>query len=235
MKIIAVIPARGGSKGIPEKNLSIIKNYTLIEWSIRIAQKTSEIDEVYVDTDNPKIYELAKSYGCIVPRLRPDHLSQDDTKIIDSLTNFLSIISSPKSSKNICVVLLQPTNPFRKSSEISNAIRLWYKYQGKKSIYTVCEPLQSPKDFIKFSKFKYWKPAFTRNFRITNRQDISKIWFISGSIYVFSHYFLLKKKAIVTRFSSKFIETDIISGVDIDTQLDLEIANALAKSFSLKC
>ena len=232
---IAVIPARKGSKGVDKKNLQVINDKTLVEWAISVAKKTPEISEIYIDTDCEEVAAISRKLNCLVPRLRPKELASDKTSIVESVKDFLELIISKNEANEICVVLLQPTSPFRAPNDISHAIHKWRLNNGTKSVYSVSSPIQSVKDMIKISKLGYWIPVIADDYKYTNRQDIEEVKFITGGIYVFSLHFIIKNNAIITEKKSVFIETDTLSGIDIDTYDDLKIARALAKYYSLSC
>jgi CMP-N,N'-diacetyllegionaminic acid synthase len=235
MRSIAVIPARKGSKGVYKKNLQVINGRTLVEWAISAAKKTPEITEIYVDTDCEDVAAMSRKHNCLVPRLRPKQLAGDNTLIVDSIKDFLELIINKNEANEICVVLLQPTSPFRTPTDISHAIGKWQLNNGTKSVYSVSNPIQSVKDMIKKTQLGFWTPVIADSFKYTNRQDIEGVKFITGGIYVFSLQFIVENNAIVTEKKSVFIETDMLSGIDIDSYDDLELARSLAKFYSLSC
>lgn len=122
-KILAVIPARGGSKGIPKKNIVEINGKPLINYTISSALESQYIDRVITSTDSEKIAEVAVRCGAEVPFLRPKNLAEDQSKIIDVLINLINQLSIEDDNFDY-IVLLQPTQPLRKSSHIDEAIKL---------------------------------------------------------------------------------------------------------------
>lgn len=122
-KIVAVIPARGGSKGIPEKNIVEINGRPLIDYTISAALESQYLDKVIVSTDSEKIAEIAVKCGAEVPFLRPQNLAEDQSKTIDVLINLIKQLSITDINFDY-IVLLQPTQPLRKSFHINEAIKL---------------------------------------------------------------------------------------------------------------
>ena len=124
IKYLAIIPARGGSKRLPRKNILLLQNKPLIYWSIDAALKTQYINEVIVTTDDIEIAEISKKYGAKVPFIRPNELANDTA---DSVSVVLHVIEYYKSQsvKIENIILLQPTSPLRTSEDISLAIELF--------------------------------------------------------------------------------------------------------------
>ncbi|WP_312627715.1 acylneuraminate cytidylyltransferase family protein [Scandinavium sp.] len=135
LKVLAIIPARGGSKRLPGKNKKMLHGKPMITWTIEAAMNASGISTVYVSTDDPEIAELSRAAGALVPELRPAHLSQDETSTIDVVKYIYG--------KNPCydaIAILQPTSPLRTSADIENAISLFIKNKASSVIsITECE------------------------------------------------------------------------------------------------
>ncbi len=137
LKYIAVIPARGGSKGIPQKNIKLINGKPMIAWSIEHALSATEIDRVIVSTDSEEIAKVAVKYGAEIPFLRPSHLSQDLSSTESVLLHALNWIEKEGILID-ALVLLQPTSPVRKSRSLSKAI-LQFEEDNADSLLSVCE------------------------------------------------------------------------------------------------
>jgi len=118
-KILAIIPARGGSKRLPNKNILPMGSKPLIAWSIESAKESKYVDDVIVSTDSQAIYDVAQKYGAHTPFIRPLELAQDDTRSIDVVIHALEFF---KKEKYDYVILLQPTSPLREASDIDGAI-----------------------------------------------------------------------------------------------------------------
>jgi CMP-N,N'-diacetyllegionaminic acid synthase len=141
-KFLAIIPARGGSKGIPNKNIMAICGKPLIAYTIEAGKKSKYIDEVVVSTDSDDIKEIAQKYGAKVPFLRPDELSNDSAKSIDLVLHAIDFYKSNNISYDY-VILLQPTSPLRTFMHIDEAVEKLIKYD-KTSLVSVCEAAENP-------------------------------------------------------------------------------------------
>lgn len=137
LSYLAIIPARGGSKGVPGKNLRPIAGRPLIAWSIAQALAVSEIGRVIVSTDSPEIAEVARAYGAQVPFLRPTELAQDTTPTEPVLVHALDWVAGQGHSPD-AVILLQPTSPVRKAGSLAAAIAR-FETSGADSLLSVCE------------------------------------------------------------------------------------------------
>ena len=127
MNIIAIIPARGGSKGVPKKNIRNFCGKPLIAWAIETALKSPRIDRVIVTTDDPEIAKVAKKYGAEVPFLRPKNLAQSTTQMEPVLKHTIEWLQKNENYKTDAIVLLMPPNPLRSVKQVGEAIELFLK------------------------------------------------------------------------------------------------------------
>lgn len=141
-KTLAIIPARGGSKGIPYKNIMNINGKPLIAYSIEAAKQSKYIDYILVSTDDDKIKEVSLQYGASVPFLRPEEISNDTAKSIDVVIHGINYLKESGEEFDY-VVLLQPTSPLRTSQDIDEAIEILIKNE-KESLVSVCEVEENP-------------------------------------------------------------------------------------------
>ena len=137
MNILAIIPARGGSKGIPKKNIRPFCGKPLIAYSIEAAKAAPSVSRVIVDTDSQEIADIAKKYGAEVPFLRPAEFATDTAKIIDSTEHLLKKLKEAEEYEPSHVLLLQPTSPMRTSDDIEKAVVLMAK-RGANNVISVC-------------------------------------------------------------------------------------------------
>ena len=222
--ILVVIPARGGSKGIPMKNIKPLNGKPLIEYSIEFALKNFKKEQVFVSTDHKDIQSVAQSRGINTPILRPKHLAQNDSSTYDVL---LDIIKQKKaegySYKRI--LLLQPTSPFRKIKHLSDILEL--DRPGIDMIVSVKESKANPYfNLFEEDKLGYLKQS--KQFNSPGRQYAPKVFEYNGSIYLMKISSLERNK--INEFSSvkKYIMSSAYS-LDLDTNLDWDFAEYILK------
>lgn len=161
-RVLAVIPARGGSKGLPNKNILLCAGRPLIEWTISAARSVDFIDDVVVSSDSKEIADIAQAAGALVPFKRPDNLATDNASIVDVLNHAWKTAGDYCGRAHDFVVLLQPTSPLRNSGHINSAINFYFKNRlsesdGLASVFSVgkkygwlmqSSPLDAP--YLKF-------------------------------------------------------------------------------------
>lgn len=220
--MIAIIPARGGSKGLPGKNVKNLNGKPLIAYTIEAALKAECIDRVVVTTDNKKIAEISVKYGAEVPFLRPKHLARDDSKAVDT---YLYMIDELQELENITInelMVLLPTCPLRTSVDICNAYNLFKEKEADSVISYTQE-----KHPIFWHKYIDGEGKFEDIFEdsIANRQQLRTTFYPNGAIYIFKTK-LLKKKEYYSKKSYAYIMPGRRS-VDIDTSDDFEYVEFL--------
>ena len=218
MKTIAIIPARGGSKRLPNKNTLLLNGIPLLVHSIQYAQKNATIiDEVYVSTDDATIKSIALQYGAKVID-RPATISGDLEPTITTLQHVLKTLDFEV--KNI--VLLQPTNPLRPINLINDCYKAFQENQLD-SLFTVSRNHQklgkiNSNTFVPF------------NYEIGQRsQDLDPLYFENGLLYICKANIILKGE-IISNTSFPYVMDDIFGTIDIDTQNDLDYATYLIQN-----
>ena len=180
-KIIAVIPARGGSKGIPDKNIIKIDGRPLIDYTISESLKSEYIDRIMVSTDSEKIAEVARECGGEVPFLRPKYLAQNDTKIIDVVIDLLDKLAKNNEEYDY-LILLQPTQPLRKSFHIDECIKIAID-NDYSSLVSVNEVNEHPILMRSIDKDDKLHNLLNVNSTV-RRQDFPKFYKVNGAIYI---------------------------------------------------
>lgn len=137
MNILALIPARGGSKGIPKKNSRLFCGKPLVAYSIEAAKGAASVSRVIVDTDSQEIADISRRHGAEVPFLRPSELAGDAAKVVDSVMYLLAKLKADEGYEPTHVLLLQPTSPLRTAEDIENAVTLMKK-RGANNVISVC-------------------------------------------------------------------------------------------------
>jgi CMP-N-acetylneuraminic acid synthetase len=218
MKTIAIIPARGGSKRLPEKNTKLIGNIPLLAHSILYAKQNSAIiDEIYVSTNDDKIKKIALEYGAKVIH-RPESLSGDLEPTVTALKHVLEAIEEDVEN----VILLQATNPLRPENLLKDAFDLYLK-GNYDSLFTVSRNHQ------KFGKIIEGK-FVPFNYEIGQRsQDLEPLFFENGLLYITKSQKILND-IIISKNAFPFEINHIFASVDIDMQEDFDYAQYLYKN-----
>jgi len=221
-----VIPARKGSKGIPNKNLQKIGGKPILQYTLEAAKFSVEIDSTILSSDDPGAIQLAKHIGIEAPFIRPEQIALDDSTTIDVIIHALEWYKVSHKQLPEFVVCLQPTSPFRTSMDIDESIRAFMK-AGAESLISVCEVSQHPSDCIYENENgtieQVFKPSQSSG---VGRQKFSKVYFIDGSIYISrTPRFLDKHSFIDTNTYLHVINKS--HAIDIDEPFDLELARAM--------
>jgi len=218
-KILAVIPARGGSKGVPRKNIRDLAGKPLIAWTIESAKKSKYIDQLVLSSEDPEIIAVAKSYGCEVPFKRPVELSQDDTPGIEVVLDAVHRCPGYKH-----VMLLQPTSPFRTHKHIDSFIEEFNKKKIN-GFVSVTTPDKHPMWAFKMDEQGSLVPFFKDNIP-TNRQCLPPAYVLNGALYMAEIDWLCQNKSFLSAETVGFYMSPE-SSFDIDTLLDFEICQCL--------
>jgi CMP-N,N'-diacetyllegionaminic acid synthase len=215
--VLAVIPARGGSKGVARKNIREVAGKPLIAWSIEEAKKSGYIDRIVVSTDDQEIADTAVQLGGDVPFLRPAELARDDTPGIAPVIHMLTTIQPAYD----LVVLLQPTSPLRTVEDIDGAIALLVNRNARACV-SVVEPDKSPYWMYSLAKSGHLIPLLEGTYAC--RQDIPTVYALNGAVYVAEVNWLQKKQLFVSDETVAYVMPKDRS-IDIDSETDLAIAN----------
>lgn len=223
-KILAFIPARGGSKGIKDKNIFPVCNKPLIAYTIEAALDCNYIDDVIVSTDSEKIAEVAKNFGAEVPFLRPSELASDTSKTLDAILYTLSELE--KIGKIFDdLILLQPTSPLRTAEDINKALEKYFKF-GRKSLVSLSEVNDSPILMRKIISEDKMEKLLDVNSTI-RRQDMQKFYRVNGAIYINK----ISEIDCQTSFNDNEIPFVMSqeNSVDVDEYQDLEVVKYFIK------
>ena len=223
-RVIAIIPARGGSKGIPGKNIKVFFGKPLIAWTIESAKGSRYIDSVVVSTDNDDIARISKTLGAEVPFKRPAEIAKDDSSVMDAITHCLDWLESTDQIYDI-VVLLQPTSPLRVCTDIDGAIESLVK-RGADAIVSVSECDHPPEWTGKLPEDLNMKDFIDKNVKGRNRQDLDVSYRINGCIFVSDTGHIRRFKDWYGPMTFAYI-TSKDSSIDIDNDLDFKLAELI--------
>jgi CMP-N-acetylneuraminic acid synthetase len=222
-QILALIPARGGSKGVPKKNIATINQHPLIEYTINPAMKAKELnylDDVVVSTDSQEIADIAKQAGASVPFLRPEQYATDQAKSIDVMLHALDFFKN----QNVfyeSILLLQPTTPLRLLDDIIESIKIFKKSQADSLISCYLEEYIC--DMVMYQKNNLLaKPLNTDHNKGIRRQELEDIYVRNGAIYITNVDYLRKNRVIMSDCPAMYVMPRDRS-VNIDTKDDLEL------------
>lgn len=224
--LLAIIPARGGSKGIPRKNLALLNGRPLIEYTLRAALDSKFIDDILLSTDDDEIASFALTLGLDTAYRRPAELALDTTPMIDTLTHGIQWYQ--KASKNMpqTTMLLQPTSPLRNAADIDHAISTYYE-KSTSSLVSVHELNEHPYECIhgegKDACYLVNPPV-----GVSRRQDYdNSYYYINGAIYISDTEKLLTRRSFIEIGDTYFLPMPRARGIDIDTPYDLKLSEVL--------
>ena len=226
-KILALIPARGGSKGIKDKNIIPLAGKPLIAYSIEAAKKSKYIDSIVVTTDSEKIAEVAKRYGARVPFLRPAELAADTSKTIDAVLHAIKTLKSMGENYDT-LVLLQPTQPLRTTDDIGKAIELYYE-SGENGLVSISSVDDSPLLIRSIDEDGKLINLLSQN-STCRRQDMPNYYKVNGCIYI-NKIDEINENTSFNDNKVPFI-MDKEHSIDIDELSDLWMAECYLKNYN---
>ncbi|MCW9026048.1 MAG: acylneuraminate cytidylyltransferase family protein [Thiovulaceae bacterium] len=222
-KYLAIIPARGGSKRLPRKNVLDLCGKPLVAWSIYAAKNSNYIDKVVVSSDDDKTLEISKKYGADILK-RPAELSSDTTATFDAIAHAIESLNEDYEY----TVLLQPTSPLRGSKHIDEAIE-FLEYLDADAVISVCE-VEHPVQWSMTLKENKDMSEFVRNIDLRRSQEQEKHYRLNGAIYICKTEKLLESKSFFIDENIYAYEMDRESSVDIDEEIDLKFAKFIIES-----
>lgn len=215
--ILALITARGGSKGIPGKNIIDLGGKPLLAWTIEAAQQSSYIDRLILSSDDSRIIEVAQQYKCEVPFVRPANLAKDETGSMDVIMHALDNLSKQYDY----LLLLQPTSPFRTAAHINSAIEFLFEHNAQ--MIVSISKLKKDLSLIFYKASDQTLQPVVAGTQVTRRQDAKPAYEYNGAIY-FSEIEYLRSVRSYKTPEVKGFELQNFIDVDIDEPADLEYA-----------
>jgi CMP-N,N'-diacetyllegionaminic acid synthase len=220
--VLAVIPARGGSKGIPDKNIRLLAGQTLVERAAYAAAESGLIDRTILSTDSERIAEEGRRIGLEVPFIRPAHLAADDTPMLPVIEHAIDFLEQGGWSPEI-VVLLQPTSPLRRPDHVRNAVRQ-LRQSGADSVVTVIElPRHLSPDYVMRVEGGRLVPFLAHGASVTRRQDARPAYVRDGTVYAFWRRTMTETGTIYGRDCQPLV-LRALESLTIDTPQDWEEA-----------
>lgn len=227
MSVLVVIPARGGSKGVPGKNIKPLNGKPLINYTVDEARKLFNDGQIIVSTDSPDIKACVEDAGLKVPFLRPAELATDTAGTYEVLLHAVDFYEKSGKSAEI-LVLLQPTSPFRTAGHIKDALEL---YSPDIDMVVSVKETSSNPYYVLFEETEdgYLKKSKEANF--TRRQDCPKVYEYNGAIYIINIASLKQHPLSAFKKVVKY-EMDEVTSHDIDTMFDWKLAEFISESIS---
>lgn len=227
--MIAIIPARGGSKGLPGKNVKNLNGKPLIAYTIEAAKKSREISEVFVSTDDAEIANVAIEYGASVPFIRPSYLSNDTSSAIDVYIHAIEHLMTRSKQEIGKFIVLLPTNPLRNENHISEAINL-FKKETADTLISVYEAETPPAWYFKLNNAnRLINAGFDNSKELVNRQENGIYYIPNGGIYILDFNLLKFKRTYYSENTVPYVMSKRFS-VDIDSLDDFNYAEFLLKN-----
>lgn len=227
-QVVALIPARAGSKGIPNKNIKIINGKPLIAHSIVFALESLEIDRVIVSTDSDEIAEIALNYGAEVPFMRPSYLATDTAPMYGTVKHLIDFLSQPRCEYQF-LALLQPTSPFRRHADFKAALNQIRNHETIDSVVSLERlPNHLSPEFLMRLEDGFVKPFIQGKLGISRRQDATPAYTRSGQFYISKISSFSEKNTIYGDRSVPYVTSH--QSVNLDTMDDWDTAVALMKS-----
>ena len=230
-KILGIVPARIGSKGLKFKNLKKLNSKPLIYWPIKTLKKSKYIDKIILNTDSKKIRDLGTKMGAQTPFLRPKYLASDNSKISDTIIHTIKYFEKKRIFYDY-ILLLEPTSPLTTSSDVDYAIKTLEKNSNKAdALVSVAENISGhPKFSVKLDKNQFIK-NLNKSFFDEPRQKTDKIFFYSGNFYLSKVNSFTKKKTFYHKKTMAIVSSKIKS-FEIDDELDFFIVEKIMKHYN---
>jgi CMP-N,N'-diacetyllegionaminic acid synthase len=226
-RVLGVILARSGSKGLPGKNLMHINGRPLISWSINSGKNSSYIDDLIVSTDGDEIARLCVNEDVEVPFLRPAELANDTASSFDAVIHAINWLSDRQRFYDI-VVLLEPTSPLRESSDIDRALEIMQELRSSSIVSISRAETQHPSFMYYLGLNKRLEPFLGEYFNSVRRQDLDKLYFLDGTVYCSYIDKLIEKKGFYHEETSGYVVPKWKS-LEIDDKDDFIMVEALMK------
>lgn len=227
--VLAVVPARGGSRGVPGKNILPLAGLPLIGHSIRLAKLCPEIAKCVVSTDNEEIAAVARECGAEVPFLRPAELGKDDTPMWPVLRHALAQMDARDGCRYGSVLLLSPTSPARLPEDVSQAVQLLEQDSRAVGVVAASKPPFNPRwACIDAAADGYMRQSFPDGNVYTRRQDVPEIYRINGALYLWRRDHVAESDAPrYFEMPHRMLEIPESRAIDIDSPRDFRLAELM--------
>lgn len=224
-KVLALITARGGSKGLPRKNILEVHGKPLIVWSIETAKKSKYIDRLIVSTDDTEIVAVCREHGADVPFMRPQELSSDTASSIDVALHAIKFLGKEEYDY---LVLLEPTSPLRTVQDIDKALENLDKSDAESIVGVGKQEATHPRFSIKISENGLLEPYLKNQKKHVRRQDLDDLYFLEGTIYASTVGALFSKRSFCHDKTLPYV-VERYKQFEVDEEMDIYIIEAMMK------
>lgn len=222
LKVVGIVPARGGSKGIPNKNIRPLAGQPLIAYTIQAALEAQLLSRVLVSTDSPTIAQIAKTYGAEVPFIRPVELARDDTPRLPVVRHAVEFLENNEGYTPGIIVTLQPTSPLRRAEHIDAAIEMLVG-AGADAVVSVCETEHSPYWMRRVDAEGRLVPLLSGSEAYLRRQDLPVVYRINGAVFA-ETYAAVRAEANQLGGNTRALVMERWESIDIDEEFDFKVA-----------
>jgi CMP-N,N'-diacetyllegionaminic acid synthase len=231
-KIIAIVPARQGSKGLAKKNIINFIGKPLLAWSIEAALQSNYVDRIIVSTDSTEIAGVGEKFGADIPFIRPSYLSEDSSTSVEVICHAIEFMSEKLGENFDFVILLEPTSPLRTSEDVDLALEKLIGSPDARALVSVGES-ESQHNKLQFniteSEFISVEPS-SKKFVHMRRQDLARSYFLDGSIYL-SYIHTLFEFASFVHGKTLTLSLPKWKNIEIDDEYDYVMALALGRKY----
>ncbi len=228
----AFIPARGGSKRLPGKNIKDLNGKPLIAWTIEAALQSASVDRVIVSTEDQEIAAVAQQWGAEVPFIRPETLATDRTSTQVVITHALEVLQEKEGATPDYIVLLQPTSPLRKFDQIEQAIRFLKQKEGD-AVVSVCESDHSPLWANTLPEDLSMEHFIREEVKGKRAQELPVYYRLNGAIYIIKTSTFLQTMTFMPEEKCYAFIMNQLNSVDIDNDIDFIMAESIIKFFKI--
>jgi CMP-N,N'-diacetyllegionaminic acid synthase len=225
--VLGLILARGGSKGLPRKNIRQIGGKPMIAWTIEAGKQSQYIDRLILSSEDDEIIDTARQFECEIPFVRPKNLATDESSPLEVIRH--AIESLPE--KYDYLVLLQPTSPLRIANDIDRCLELCYQEKAPACV-TITESEKTPYWMYELLENHRMHPVIPGAERVVRRQDLPKTYALNGAVFVARSDWIICQNDFLGP-DTIGCEMPRVRSIDIDSETDLVVANALLKEMGL--
>ena len=236
LEVLGLIPARGGSKTIPRKNILPLGGFPLISYSIAAGLQAQRINRLILSTDDPEIAQVGKEYGAEIPFMRPEKYAQDDTLDFPVFYHALQWLEEHEGYRPDIVVQLRPTSPFRRVKQINQAVKTLSDQPQADSIRTVCRPFQDPYKMWHINRDGYMEPILDHEFDEPYnmpRQKLPEVFWQTGYVDAAWSKTITEKRSMTGDLILPLV-IDAGDFVDIDSEADWKRAERMLSDGDIK-